>query len=313
MREAIEEAIIYKARAILRDQEISAATKRKYADRFTKRTGALAGNPVIITPRWWAFHPHFDPIYCIKHAKFLARVIWNRLQSGDYTPIPAVQFDIPKKDGTFREIMGFAIPDAAVANVAHRSITRRNLNLFSKHSFAYRPDQNVFDAILHLQRSMGHPKSYVIQYDFKKYFDSIDHKYLASLIEDRELFLITKAERAAIMAFLSHSFAHVNDYPQRDFTIRARGVPQGSSLSLFLSNAAAHELDLLLEKQNGTFARLADDVVAIAHSYTDARSIALQFREHCKRAGISINYDKSPWHSPTGSRKGRRPEDVLLG
>jgi hypothetical protein len=294
LREAIEEAIVYKARAILKDQQIAAATKRKYADRFTKRTGAAAGAPVIILPRWWNFHPHFNPTYCIKHAPYLARTIWRALQNGTYAPIPAVQFDISKKDGTFRQIMGFAIPDAAVANVFHRAITRRNLNLFSKHSFAYRPDQNVFDAILHLQRSMRHPKSYIIQYDFKRYFDTIDHKYLQTLIEDRELFLITRAERNAITAFLSHAFAHVNDYPQRDFTVRAKGVPQGSSLSLFLSNAAAHELDLLLERQDGTFARFADDVVAIAHTYTDARSIALQFREHCKRAGIAINYDKSP-------------------
>lgn len=294
MREAIEEAIIHKSRAILNDQRIAAATKRKYAERFTKRTGALAGNPSIILPRWWSFHPHFDPTYCIKHASYLARVIWKNLQAGTYTPVPAVQFDIPKKDGSMRQIMGFAIPDAAVANIFHRAITRRNLNLFSKNSFAYRPDQNVFDAILHLRRSMGHPKSYIIQYDFKKYFDTIDHAYLLNLVDDRNLFLITRAERTAIRAFLSHSYSHVNDYPQRDFTVRAQGVPQGSSLSLFLSNAAAHELDLLLERQDGTFARFADDVVAIAHSYSAARSIALQFREHCKRSGVEINYEKSP-------------------
>lgn len=294
MREVIEEAIIFKSRAILRDQRIARATRLKYADRFSKRTGAFAGPPNLITPRWWGFHPHFDPTYCIRHAEYLAKTIWQRLVSGDYQPVPAVQFDVPKKDGSFREIMGFAIPDAAVANVFHRSITKRNLNLFSSHSFAYRPDQNVFDAILHLQRSMKHPKSYVIQYDFRKYFDTIDHAYIESLVSDRDLFLITKAERTAIRAFLSHAFAHVNDYPQRDFTIRAKGVPQGCSLSLFLSNAAAHELDLELERQNGTFARFADDVVAVAHSYTDARNIALQFRAHCKRAGISINYEKSP-------------------
>ena len=294
MREAIEEAIIFKARAILRDQRITRATRLKYTDRFAKRTGAFAGPPKLITPRWWSFHPHYDPIYCIKHASYLSRMIWNHLVDGSYRPVPAVQFDVPKKDGTFREIMGFAIPDSAVANVFHKSITRRNLNLFSSHSFAYRPDQNVFDAILHLQRSIKHPKSYIIQYDFRKYFDTIDHAYLKSLINDRDLFLITRAERNAIQAFLSHAFAHVNDYPQRDFTIRAKGVPQGCSLSLFLSNAAAHELDLALERQNGTFARFADDVVAVAHSYTDARNIALQFRAHCKRAGLAINYDKSP-------------------
>jgi RNA-directed DNA polymerase len=294
VREAIEDAIVRKSKAILADQQIAAATKLKYADRFTKRTGAFAGAPVIQEPRWWQFHPHFEPKYCIRHARFLAKTIWQKLVDGTYEPIPAVKFDIPKPDGTTRDIMAFAIPDAAVANVFHRSITRRNLNLFSSHSFAYRPDQNVFDAILHLRRSLGNPKSYVVQYDFKKYFDTIDPNYLMRLVENRELFLITGAERVAIKSFLRHEFAHVNDYQSGGFGVRTRGVPQGCSLSLFLSNAAAHELDLALDRQDGTFARFADDVVAVAHSYTAARNIALQFRAHCKVAGIEVNYEKSP-------------------
>jgi len=122
VREVIEEAIIFKARAILRDQQIARATRLKYAERFSKRTGAFAGAPSIITPRWWGFHPHFNPAYCIKHSSYLSRTIWRSLVDGTYQPIPAVQFDVPKKDGSFREIMGFAIPDAAVANVFHRSI-----------------------------------------------------------------------------------------------------------------------------------------------------------------------------------------------
>ena len=294
MREAIEEAIVRKARAVLRDQRIKDATKLKQAERYTKRTGQAAGAPVLQEPRWWKFHPHFNPRYCIKHSRFLSRVIWNKLQDGTYEPTTAVQFDLPKPDGSLRHIMAFSIPDAAVANVFHRSITSRNLNLFSSYSYAYRPDKNVFDAILHLKRSLSHPKSYLIQYGFSKYFDTIDHGYIEKLVGNRDLFLLTSAERTAIGAFLRHKFAHVNDYPKQTWELRKRGVPQGCSLSLFLSNAAAHDLDLALERQNGTFARFADDVVAVAHSYTDARNIALQFRAHCKVAGIRINYKKSP-------------------
>ncbi|MPT48827.1 MAG: hypothetical protein E2598_10465 [Sphingobium sp.] len=294
MQEAIEQAIIRKSKAVLRDQQIAAATKRKHADRYEKRTGLAAGTPAVQEPRWWSFHPHFDPRYCISHARFLSKTIWRKLQANEYSPVPAVQFDVPKPDGSTREIMAFAIPDSAVANVFHRSITRRNLNIFSSYSFAYRTDKSVFDAILHLKRSLKHPKSYLIQYDFAKYFDSIDHDYLRKIVSNRDLFILTSAERSAILSFLEHRFCHVNSYQASSFSERSRGVPQGCSLSLFLSNAAAHELDLALERQNGTFVRFADDVVAIAHSYSDARDIAQQFRSHCKIAGTSINYSKSP-------------------
>lgn len=65
-------------------------------------------------------------------------------------------------------------------------------------------------------------------------------------------------------------------------------------MSLFLSNAASHDLDLALERRNGTFVRFADDVVAITKSYTDALGVAEEFRRHREKAGLKINYTKSP-------------------
>lgn len=294
MQELIEEAIVRKARAVLRVQRIEAAAQQRYASRFTKRTGVSAGSPTIIDPTHWSFHPHFDPRHCIRYSKYLSKVIWKKLQNEMFEPTPAVQFDIPKPDGTKRQIMAFGIPDSALSNVMHSRITRRNINLFSSYSFAYRPDRNVFDAIIHLDRSLKSHKSYIIQYYFSKYFDSISHQYLDRILFQDKKFLLTVAERSAIRAFLKHSFCHVKTYQGNVFDVRDRGVPQGSSISLFLSNAAAHELDLVLERQNGSFVRFADDVVAITHSYSDALAVADQFRRHCHEAGLSINFAKSP-------------------
>ena len=268
--------------------------------------------PDFSDPEWWSFHPHFDPRYCIAHAKFLSRVIWKKLKEGSYKPIPAVQFNLKKPDGSFRPIMAFAIPDAALANIAHRKATRRNSNLFSSNSFAYRHEKNVFDAILHLIRSLDRPKSYVIQYDFSKYFDSIDQTYIEKIISDKLMFLLSHAERAAMEAFLSHEYENVKTYRDNVFSKRIRGVPQGSSLSLFLSNIASHQLDLALENQNGTFVRFADDVVAITHSYTDALAVAAQFRIHCERAGLRINYEKSPGIMLFGGTPDREKRDFTV-
>ncbi|HUD53478.1 reverse transcriptase domain-containing protein [Parvibaculum sp.] len=294
MQELIEEAITRKSKAVLRRQRIDHANAHKNAERYGKRTGLLAGAPLTNDPIWWDFHPHFDPKYCIAHARYISRVIWKRLQADLYEPIPAIQFDVPKPDGSSRQVMAFAIPDSAVANVVHRKITRRNLNQFSSYSFAYRPDKNVFDAILYLNRSLGNHKSYIIQYDFSKYFDTISHSYLEKVLFDKKTFLLSASEKNAINAFLTHAYCHVKTYKNNVFDVREAGVPQGSSLSLFLSNAAAHELDLCLERQNGSFVRFADDVVAVTHSYRDALAVASQFRIHCEKAGLLINYAKSP-------------------
>jgi RNA-directed DNA polymerase len=292
MWQIFEKEIERKARSILAKQARKQNASLKYASKFTRRTGMASNAAPYSDPTHWDFDKHFDPIYCISHSRFLAKRIWVSIQNGAYQPKPAIQFEIEKPDGGIRTIMSFTIPDSAVANVFHRRLTERNKGLFSSYSFAYRPDKTVFEAIIHLQRMIQPSKSYVLQYDYSKYFDTIEHSYLNKLI-DQQTFVMSVAERHLIQSFLCHQYASVSSYQTRNFKVRDKGVPQGSSLSLFLSNIAAHELDMRLERSNGSFVRFADDVIAVAHSYGDARNIELEFRAHCERSGVKINFDKS--------------------
>jgi Retron-type reverse transcriptase len=293
MIEVIQAEIERKARRILDKYRRGVLASQKHAKRFTKRTGLPSVAAPQARPGYWDYHTQFDPVYCIKHSKYLAKVIWTKIQAGTYEPIPAILFEIAKPDGGTRPIMQFAIPDSAVANVFHTRLSRRNKGIFSAYSFAYRQDKNIFEAILHLHRMMQPPKTYVLKYDYRQYFDTINHVYLKKLIE-QETFVVTRAERNAISAFLTHRFASYPSWQTMHWERRTVGVPQGSSLSLFLSNIAAHELDMELERLNGSFVRFADDVIAVAHSYSDARNIELEFREHCKKTGVEINFEKSP-------------------
>jgi RNA-directed DNA polymerase len=292
MWEILEEEIERKARKILAKFRTKAGSAEKYAKRFSKRTGIASAASAPKDPIYWQYGNHFDPIYCIKNSRFIAKRLWSKIQDSTYKPKPAILFTIDKPDGGTREIMSFTIPDSAVANIFHKTLTNRNKGLFSAYSFAYRPDKNVLEAIIHLQRMLQPSKSYVLKYDYRKYFDTISHQYLDKLIERRD-FVMTAAERHVIRSFLSHKYAIFPSYQTNIFEQRVIGVPQGSSLSLFLSNIAAHELDMALERLNGSFVRFADDVIAIAHTYSDARQIELEFRAHCERSGVSINFDKS--------------------
>ena len=190
--------------------------------------------------------------------------------------------------------MIFTIPDAAVATLMHNRITARNLNLLSANCFSYRPDRNIFDAVLQIRSAIYRKKVYIVQYDFSKYFDSIDHYYIEKIISSKDMFILTSAERTIVSTFLRHRYAPKKQYLSGQFSTRDRGVPQGCSLSLILSNVAAHELDKALETSNGQFVRFADDVLAMTYSYDDALHITDIFNEHCLRSGISINHDKSP-------------------
>lgn len=294
MEEALKSEIEKKARRALRRLRIKRAIALRHHQKYRKRTGRRGIAPTLAEPRAWNVHPHFHPVYCIKHSRFLARTIWRKIQAGTYTPVPAIRVEIPKPNGDTRPIMMFTIPDAAVANLFNRRMTQRNLKNFSASSFGYRPDKNVFDAILYLRSAIKGEKIFVLQYDFKKYFDMIPHAYLRQLLEHKRHFLLPQVERGLVRAYTRHRFASFDEYSVRNFSERKIGVPQGSSLSQFLANAAGHELDRLLEYRSGQFARYADDVVGICYSYEDALQIAEAFEEHCRRSRLVINWDKSP-------------------
>lgn len=308
MQEALEREIVRHARRVLKRLELKRWLGRKFARSYQKRTGQEAAAKAIASPDTWNLHPHFDPKYCIAHSKFLARTIWKKIEQGTYEPVPAVAKFIPKPNGELRQIMVFAVPDAAVAKLFRARLTKRNAKNLSANSYAYCFDKNLFDALLYMQAAVKGKKNFLIQYDFRKYFDSINHSYLRHIIESERIFLTSQIERYVISAFLKHRFAEKDDYQKRSFERKDVGIPQGSSLSLWLANVAGHELDRDLERQNGQFARYADDVVCVAHSYEDALHIADAFDAHCERAGLQINREKSPGICILGD--GAAPEEM---
>ncbi|WP_206522894.1 hypothetical protein, partial [Mesorhizobium sp. M7A.F.Ca.US.006.01.1.1] len=93
-------------------------SEKEYRDKFERRTGIAAGLPPPAAPIYK--HKHFDPAYCARHANFLAKTIWHKVLTKTYQPVAAINYQIPKPDGSKRSIMAFSIPDAALANIVLR-------------------------------------------------------------------------------------------------------------------------------------------------------------------------------------------------
>lgn len=264
----------------------------KYRDQFAKRTGVPAGIP---TPRPTPLeHRHFDPVYCARNANFLAKTIWHKVMQKQYEPTPAINYLIPKPDGSKRSIMAFSIPDSALANVVLRRTRERNVKRLSPSSYAYHPDKNVFDAILALHEFEHDGKLFAVQIDFEKYFDSIPSRYLSEKINDARKISLTPHEKHIFERFLHHRYAQINDYRNGAFSRRFIGTPQGSSVSLILANLANHDLDVLLAAEAGKFVRFADDVVALCSDYEQSQKLEKCFADHCRNSGLKINKTKSP-------------------
>ena len=262
---------------------------QKHRALFTKRTGIPATVAAHALPTQWSFHKHFDPRYCINHARFIARGIWSSLQSGDYAPVPAIRTKVAKASGGFRYIDAFSIPDAVVAKIFLDNLRIRNAKIFSGSSFAYQINKAPLDAILRLKTLLSATTVFISQYDFSQFFDTIRHEYLAELLERDGPFLTTHMERCVLKAVMTHNF----EEPGGASGSRTVGVPQGNSISLFLSNAAAHPLDMALERLNGAFARFADDAVIVNYTYEDALATAEAYHAFSRESGVQINLKKS--------------------
>jgi len=275
------------------DEERSQAEKEaKYREKFTRRTSVDASLPSPRPRR--PLHRHFDPRHCKRNANVIATAIWHKVLLFKYDPEPAVQFLIPKPDGTNREITAFGIPDAALANVLLRRTLNRNKKRLSPHSYAYHPDKNVFDAILALRDFDKDGKLFAVQIDFEKYFDNIPANYLKKKLDDRSAVGLTPHERHIFKTFLHHRLGDAEAHKTQTFRRKIKGTPQGSSSSLFLANLANHDLDRKLSAESGKFVRFADDVVAICGSYEEAQRLERCFDRHCSESGLIINRKKSP-------------------
>ena len=110
---------------------------------------------------------------------------------------------------------------------------------------------------------------FLIRADFSKFFDSIAHEHIRRVLADQRFF-VTEREHRVIDAFLKAPSLEVHEYSTESTREREKGIPQGTSISLFLANVAAYPLDRKLEALGVGFARYADDTLIWGESMTSS-------------------------------------------
>ena len=240
----------------------------------------VAGAPPkeVRVPEYWDIDQKFNPFYVRKNAAAIAKSIARKINTHTYTPNDPHRKTIPKSGGGERELTIFQIPDAAVSSYFYSQLLAKNRHRFSSFSYAYRNDRNVHFAIQDIAVDLKqNARTFIAEFDFSDFFGSIDHAFLFAQFDENG-FLISAEDKEVIRAFLRG---------------RERGIPQGTSLSLFLANLVCWKLDKSLEKAGLKFARYADDTVIWSPDYSaicDSFNIVDAFSRDAK---VSINLKKS--------------------
>lgn len=230
-------------------------------------------------PDYWSSNKGCDPFYVKKNINAIAKSVAKKITEKTYIPKQTSVLEVPKENGKKRIVIIYQIADAVVSKIFYQRLLRKNKHRFSSFSYAYRNDRNVHFAIEDISIDLSrNDRSFVAEFDFSDFFGNISHEYLFKQFNSNG-FKISEEEECIIKGFLDLE--------------KGKGIPQGTSISLFLANLACWQLDYKLEKEGLKFARYADDTLIWS---TDYQKICNSFNiiaAFSRSAGIPINAEKS--------------------
>jgi len=289
----LRSAIDDEARKLIRRFENYARQLADESQRRARRTTRTVTRLTLRRPPYWSLATGFDPYFVRARATCITNSVEKKLANKTYEPFTPCQHFVPKVGGGRREVCVFQVADSAVSRIFYDALIQKNRARMSSRAYAYRNDVTAQDAIQYIAAEVrGQTRVFVAEYDFSKYFDNISHEYLHKILRDRQ-FLLSRAEMGVVDAFLRAVPLPESSYQSHSAVVRERGIPQGTSISLFLANIAAWDLDRSLERLGVSFVRYADDTLIWSTDYAQLCRAVETLHEMAVRIGSPVNLEKS--------------------
>lgn len=222
------------------------------------------------------------PKFIEAHGEELCEAIRRR----KYKPLPVRRVEIPKEDGSKRNLGVPAVKDRWIEQAVCQVLTPIFEKEFSENSYGFRPGRKAEQAVIKALEFMNDGYDWIVDLDLSKFFDNVNQDILMILVHK---VIKDPDTESLVRRILQGGVLVEGTYEETKI-----GTAQGSPISPLLANIYLNEFDKELMSRGLHFVRYADDCIICVKSEAAANrvmsSVTKWLTEHLR---VEVNATKT--------------------